>query len=193
MASLNRSMIVRKRFDVQLVVELDALRLVLTVLEDVLERLVLVALQAHDDFAVHEQAAGGSCRARSAHCRTAWSRAFTVVSLRPMLRTVSIMPGIESRAPERQETSSGFVASPNLAPMICSTLLERLDDLLAQLRRILAAVGVEVGADVGGEGEAGGHGQADVGHLGEVGPLAAEQILHRVSPSACRRRRSRRT
>ena len=29
---------------------------------------------------------------------------------------VSIMPGIEARAPERTETKSGFAGSPNLAP-----------------------------------------------------------------------------
>ena len=29
---------------------------------------------------------------------------------------VSIMPGIEARAPERTETSSAFDGSPNLAP-----------------------------------------------------------------------------
>ena len=51
------------------------------------------------------------------------------MSFRPMLSTVSIMPGIESRAPERQETSSGFLASPNLAPMTFSILRHGLVDL----------------------------------------------------------------
>ena len=31
---------------------------------------------------------------------------------------VSIMPGIESRAPERTETSSGFFRSPNFLPRL---------------------------------------------------------------------------
>ena len=31
------------------------------------------------------------------------------------------MPGIEARAPERTETSSGLLASPNLAPTTFST------------------------------------------------------------------------
>ena len=35
-----------------------------------------------------------------------------VSSFNPMLRTVSIMPGIENLAPERQETSKGFLVSP---------------------------------------------------------------------------------
>ena len=34
---------------------------------------------------------------------------------------VSIMPGIESRAPERTETSSGFFRSPNFLPVCCSS------------------------------------------------------------------------
>src|SRR5665647_1793101 len=41
----------------------------------------------------------------------------TVVSLRPRLRMVSIMPGMEARAPERTEISSGSAASPNFLPV----------------------------------------------------------------------------
>src|SRR5262249_17271933 len=50
--------------------------------------------------------------------------------------------------------------------------------LALQLGRVSVVVGVVVGADLGGEGEAGRDGQADVGHLGEVGALAAEEFLH---------------
>src|SRR5437762_1947401 len=39
-----------------------------------------------------------------------------------MLSTVSIMPGMLTRAPERHETKRGFRGSPNLAPMISSAL-----------------------------------------------------------------------
>jgi hypothetical protein len=35
-----------------------------------------------------------------------------------------------------------------------------------------------VPAGFGGDREAGRHGKPEVGHLGEVGPLAAEEILH---------------
>ncbi len=31
------------------------------------------------------------------------------------------MPGMDTRAPERTETRSGFLGSPNFAPMACST------------------------------------------------------------------------
>ncbi len=40
---------------------------------------------------------------------------------RPTLRTVSIIPGIDLRAPDLTEMSSGLPASPNFAPMIFST------------------------------------------------------------------------
>ena len=40
----------------------------------------------------------------------------TVSSFNPRLSTVSIMPGMEARAPERTETSSGFSGSPNRDP-----------------------------------------------------------------------------
>src|SRR3712207_8551733 len=45
-------------------------------------------------------------------------------------------------------------------------------------RSVLLAVLVVPGADLGGDGEARRDGQADAGHLGEVGPLAAEQVPH---------------
>src|SRR2546428_401494 len=44
------------------------------------------------------------------------ARASTVASLRPKFRTVSIIPGIESFAPERTETNSGFAGSPTFRP-----------------------------------------------------------------------------
>ena len=91
---------------------------------------------------------------------------------------VFIMPGIDSAAPERTETSSGSAGSPNfLPPNAASTFLTAssicgnrgFGDLLA-----LLVVG---GADFGRDGEARRDGDADQAHLGEVGPLAAEQFL----------------
>lgn len=49
-------------------------------------------------------------------------------------------------------------------------------DLVAQARRFAAAVEVDV-ARLGGDGEARRDGQAEVGHLREVGALAAEEVL----------------
>ena len=55
-------------------------------------------------------------------------------------------------------------------------------DLFGQFGRIGLPVGVEIGADFGGDGEARRHGQAEEGHLGEVGALAAQQILELAAP-----------
>ena len=57
-------------------------------------------------------------------------------------------------------------------------LVERLLDLRFQVLRILLAVGVIERADVGGDGEAGRHRQAQIGHLGQPRALAAEQVAH---------------
>ena len=64
---------------------------------------------------------------------------------------------------------------------------ERLAHGLLERGQVLADLGVELGrraavlevvpAGVGGDGEAGRDGQAQVRHLGEVGALAAEQVL----------------
>jgi hypothetical protein len=43
---------------------------------------------------------------------------------------VSIMPGIEARAPERTETSSGFSLSPNFLPYDFFQLTDILNNLL---------------------------------------------------------------
>ena len=98
-----------------------------------------------------------------------------VSSFRPMLSTVSIMPGMENLAPERQETSSGLAGSPNFLPVCFLDGLERLQLLLPHaLGELLAGRQVGV-AGLGGDGEAGRHRHADARHLGQVGALAAQQ------------------
>ena len=91
---------------------------------------------------------------------------------------MSIMPGIEARAPERTETSSGLSASPKRLPVSVSDAASARPPRL-QRRPDSALVGVEVRAGLGGDGEAGRHRQAERRHLGQVGALAAEQVLHR--------------
>jgi hypothetical protein len=49
------------------------------------------------------------------------ARPSTDTSLSPRLRTVSIMPGIESRAPLRTDTSSGSSGSPSRRPARASS------------------------------------------------------------------------
>ena len=89
---------------------------------------------------------------------------------------MSIMPGIDTRAPERTETSSGLAASPKLLPVACSIWAMPSRDLAAQAVREALALLVIKRAHLGRDGEAGRHRQADRRHLGEVGALAAEQV-----------------
>jgi hypothetical protein len=97
----------------------------LKLVDDGLERLVILAfalLHAEHDVAVHldEAAVAVPGEALVAGGRT---RASTVWSFRPRLRIVSIMPGMESRAPERTATRSGMPSvAPNFVPMIFSML-----------------------------------------------------------------------
>ena len=51
-------------------------------------------------------------------------------------------------------------------------------DLFPEVRRIVAVIVVEGGADFGGDGKARGNGQANGGHFGEVRAFPAEQIAH---------------
>ena len=87
------------------------------------------------------------------------------------------MPGIEARAPERTDTSSGFGVAEHLAGDAADLRQRRLD-LGLQVFRVFLLIGVIEGADLGGDGEAGRHRQAETGHFGEPGALAAEQIAH---------------
>ena len=98
--------------------------------------------------------------------------------MRPRLRIVFIIPGIDRAAPERTLTSSGSAGSPSLAPICVLDLLDRGLDLGLDGLGELPAVLVVGGADLGGDREAGGDRDADDAHLGQVGPLAAEQGLH---------------
>src|SRR5262245_22277618 len=55
-------------------------------------------------------------------------------------------------------------------------MFERLLDLRLQRSRIGFVVRIKIRADRGWNGEAGRHRQAEIGHLREVGALAAEQV-----------------
>ena len=50
------------------------------------------------------------------------ARPSVISSLIPRLRTVSIIPGMETRAPERTENNNGLDGSPNFLPCSASTL-----------------------------------------------------------------------
>jgi hypothetical protein len=60
-----------------------------------------------------------------------------VLEVRPMLRTVSIMPGIDLRAPERQESSRGLWTSPNFLPIAFSVKARALATSVLSVRGYL--------------------------------------------------------
>jgi hypothetical protein len=101
-----------------------------------------------------------------------------ISSLRPILSTVSIMPGMENLAPERQETSSGFSVPPNFLPVSFSISLHGGQFLLPHSFGEVVALGQVGVAGFGGDGEAGGNGHAQASHVGQVGALAAQQGAH---------------
>ena len=73
-------------------------------------------------------------------------------------------------------------------------LRQRRRHLALELFRIAVGVGVIVGADLGGDGEARRYRQAEIGHLGKPRALAAQEVAHaRRAPRPCRRRRHRPT
>jgi len=57
-------------------------------------------------------------------------------------------------------------------------ICQRGIDILHQFGRILLAIGIVIGAHLGGDGKAGGNRDAEIGHLSQVGALAAQQFLH---------------
>src|SRR5438094_427493 len=93
-------------------------------LDHALEGLMIFAgslLHTHDDVAVHLQKAAIRVPGK-ARVICFFATISTTLSFIPRFRIVSIIPGMESRAPERTETSNGRSLSPNLFPTDFSTL-----------------------------------------------------------------------
>ncbi len=95
---------------------------------------------------------------------------------------MSIIPGIETRAPERTETSSGFFGVAELAPEGFLDARHAFGDAGFEPLGILVAVIVEIVADPGRYREAGRHRQLERRHLGQVRALAAQKVAHVGAP-----------
>ena len=92
---------------------------------------------------------------------------------------MSIIPGIENFAPDRTETSSGFVVEPNCAPATRSSLRTCAIISSSMACGSFRPVVVPEVARRRGDRETRRHRQAGVGHLRQAGTLASEQVLHR--------------
>ena len=105
-----------------------------------------------------------------------------VSSLRPMLSTVSIMPGMENLAPDRQETSSGLSGSPKFLPVCLFQGVHGRDFLIPHAGREVA-IKFQIGvAGFGGDGEAGRNGHAEAGHSARLAPLPPSNERARSQP-----------
>jgi hypothetical protein len=89
---------------------------------------------------------------------------------------VSIIPGIENFAPDRDEQRV-LGRSERRAGRFLELLQVRGNRGVHVRRNLLVLLVVDV-ADLGRDREPGRHGQARVGHLGEARALAAEEIFH---------------
>ncbi len=90
------------------------------------------------------------------------------------------MPGIETRAPLRTETSSG---SASIAEALSGTRFQLVHcalDLTVEAVGKAFALLVEAQARLGRDREAGGHRQSGAGHLGKARAFTAEQLFHRA-------------
>ena len=76
----------------------------------------------------------------------------------------------------RDQQRVGRVAEPLAGQRL--HLRQAGGDLRLQPRRVGLAVQIVVDAGLGGDGEAGGHRQAQARHLGQVRALAAQEVLH---------------
>ena len=63
-------------------------------------------------------------------------RACRVVSLRPMFNTVSIMPGIESRAPDRQASRRGLLLIAEFGTHDSFDVVQGFENLFLEFGRI---------------------------------------------------------
>ena len=135
------------------------------------------------------RSAGRSPR-QSGRCPSVRASPSTDSSLSPRFRTVSSIPGIDSRAPERTDTSSGSSPSPKRLPACCSSR-PSASATWSAIPVGLGAVGAHVlDARLGRDRESGRDavGPQNLGHLGDVRALASEQL--RACPWSLRRSRT---
>jgi hypothetical protein len=88
------------------------------------------------------------------------------------------MPGIDARAPGPHRHEQRVLQIAELGADDLLHARDRGPNLGVQRLGQLLAARVELGADLGRDRETGRNRQADVGHLGEVRALAAQQVLH---------------
>jgi hypothetical protein len=181
--------------DSQIGIELDAL-LLLDHVDDDFEGVVIFLryrLEAHDHVAVHLDEAAIRVPGETLVARLARQPA-TASSLRPRLRMVSIMPGIEAREPERTESSSGSAGRRTSCPF---PVRRRRRPAATWLRSVehrasLPLLGVD-GAGFGADRETRRHGNPRRHISARLAPLPPSRFFILASPSVGRHQIHRRS
>ena len=150
-------------------------RVALAVLEGIEDVLEMMMLEAEHDIGIHGDEAAIAVIGEAAIARHFGERFHRLVVEAEIEHGIhhARHRGAAARAHRDQQRIFGIAErlAGDLADM-----LQRLLDLALQRRRIGFVMRVEIGADRGRNGEAGRHRQAEIGHLGEIGALAAQQI-----------------
>jgi hypothetical protein len=149
--------------------------------------LVLVGgLQVEDDVAVHLHEAPVGI-VREARIAGLADQAFDGLVVQPEVQDGVHHPRHRRTGarPHRHQQRLGGITEAAAGDLLDAC--HGLAHLLAQNGRIGAAVGIVVRAHLGRDGQARRDRQPELGHLGQVGALAAQQVLHvgaAVGPSA---------
>ena len=92
------------------------------------------------------------------------------------------MPGTEARAPDGSRPAAGARGRRSASPSAARRW--QLQDVRLHVGRELSSAAIELRADLCGDREAGGHGDPERGHLGEVRALPAQHSFIAAWPSA---------
>ena len=156
--------------------------LVLQPLHRLLEGVMLVLvplLHAHHHVAVHlDEAAVGVVGETGVAGGGGEALDGLVVEAEVQDRVHHARHAVAGTRPDADE--QGVLRIAELLPRLLLHELHGGGDLLLEALGELLVVLVVVDADLRGDREPGGHRQPDLGHLGEVRPLAAEERLHRA-------------
>ena len=173
----DRVLVLADQIDPVLGGEIRVERVALAVLEGVEDLLEVMMLEAEHHVRIHGDEAAIAVIGEAAIARELRQRFHGLVVEAEIEHGVHHARHRGARAGAHGDEQRVFGVAEHLAGQLAD-IVERLLNLRLQFLRIGFVVGVEVGADRGRNGEARRHRQAEIGHLGEVGALAAEQVAH---------------
>ena len=168
-------LVLADQFDPVVAGEIGVERIALAVLEGVEDVLEVMMLEAEHHVRIHRDEAAIAVIGEAAIAGEFGERFDRLVVEAEIEHGVHHARHRGAAAGADRDQQRIFGIAERLAGQLAD-MVERLLDLRLQCRRIGFVVRVEIGADRGRDGEAGRHRQAEIGHFGEVGALAAEQV-----------------